>query len=112
MTPKPRLKAVLCLVGIHGGPWAYVAEISCSQGRECRRCGAVHARTRHQREWQYSAADKCLQDRICVRCADVNKTRTKHEDWGPTYSIESETDAHECVRCGKVESWSTASDGD
>ena len=40
----------------------------------------------------------------------VIRTRTEHE-WGKTYSIDSDTDAHDCVRCGEVRTW-TLSDGD
>ena len=111
-TPKPWLMTVLCRLGIHRGPWSYLAEGDCTQGRECGRCGAVHVHTKHYRGWQYKREGSCSQIRVCTRCADVNKYRTKHEAWGDTYSIDSDTDAHECVRCGRVLTWSTASDGD
>ena len=111
-TPKPWLMEVLCRLGMHGGQWAYVAEGNCSQGRECGRCGSVHLCAKHRREWGYKLEGSCLQIHFCARCADVNKRRTQHEKWGPTYSVDSETDAHNCIRCGEVNSWSTASDGD
>ena len=111
-TPKSWLMGVLCRLGMHDGRWAYIAEGSCTQGRECGRSGSVHVRTKHQREWRYKLEGSCFQIRVCARCADVNKTRTQHEKWGPTYSVDSDTDAHDCLRCGEMNSWSTASDGD
>lgn len=67
-TPKPWLMAVLCRTGIHKGQWAFVVERNCVQGRECLRCGSVHARTKHEREWEYTSEGSCSQVNRCGRC--------------------------------------------
>ena len=72
-TPKPWLMAVLCRLGMHEGPWAFVAEGNCTQGRECVRCGSVHARTRHEK---WGASYSVGQDREahqCERCGVVEE---------------------------------------
>ena len=111
-TPEPWLMAVLCRLGVHGGPWAYVADGNCSEARECRRCGSVHARTRHQLDWRYRRELTCNQVRICTRCNAIDDERTRHEIWSEAWDAGRESEAHKCLRCGKVETWSTASDGD
>ena len=111
----PWYVAVLCRVGIHRGHWAYVAEGSCTQGRECERCGSVHVRTTHQREWRYIRERTCAQVRSCKRCNAANGERTSHE-WSESWEVgtrwwQSGKEAHRCLRCGVVEEW-TVNDGD
>ena len=131
-TPKPWLKAGLCRLGIHEGPWAYVAGGNCTQGRECGRCGSVHARTKHRQEWRYDGHRSCSQVWICSRCnrtkvihlvggVDVPRHsryvdaplryRTRHENWSEAWDAGGDKMAHLCLRCGVVEKW-TVSDGD
>lgn len=110
-TPKPWLMSVLCRLGMHQGQWAYVVEGNCAQGRECERCGSVHARIRHRREWRYMGEGTCNQARVCNRCNSSDKYRIRHENWGASYSVGDDKQAHQCERCGKVEEW-TLSDGD
>ena len=114
-TPKPRLMALLCRLGIHRGQWAFVAEGNCAQGRECERCGFVHARTEHLREWRYVRASFDEQVRICGRCNAVSGERNRHE-WSETQVLErrhwqGNREAHYCLRCGVVKEW-TAPGGD
>ena len=70
-TPNPRLIGALCLLGIHKGRWAFVADGDCTQGRECGRCGAVDVRTRHDYKWRYESAMSCTEHRACVRCKNI-----------------------------------------
>ena len=53
----------------------------------------------------------CNQVRVCQRCDVSDKDRTRHERWGESYSVDEDTMAHECERCGVVVKW-TVSDGD
>ncbi len=99
---------VLCRVGIHRGQWEYVAEGQCTQIRICGRCGATKARTKHQRTWRYVKGGACEQVRICKRCEAVTGDRTKHEEWGASYTVGRNTDAHRCKRCGVVQTWDTS----
>ena len=103
-TPKPWLMAVLCRMGLHKGPWAFVAEGNCAQGRECERCGSVHVRTKHQREWVYVSEQTCEQLRTCMRCKDTNCERTKHE-WSNSWIVSGAKMAHRCEHCGVEETW-------
>ena len=102
---------VMCRVKFHWEPWVYPHEGSCVQLRTCERCDIVDTRFRHKTEWGYTATDKCLQVRTCTRCISSDKNRTRHEKWSDSYSINSDTDAHKCLRCGHVERWSTAYEG-
>ena len=52
-TPKSGVMVNFCLLRIHKGQWAYVAEGKCTQARECVRCESVHVRTMHQPLWRY-----------------------------------------------------------
>ena len=114
-TPTPWLMAVGWRLGMHQGQWAYVAEGNCSQGRECGRCGSVHARTEHQHEWRYIREGTCVQVQKCGRCNAANGERTSHE-WSETYDVKGRGwshvgTEHRCLRCGEVEEW-TDNDGD
>ena len=114
-TPKPWLMAVMCGVGLHDGSWEYTAAGDCVQGRECRRCGTVHIRSKHQREWRYVRDGACHQVRNCERCSDTDGGRTTHE-WSETWEPEtrwwqSSKEAHRCLRCREEEEW-TVNDGD
>lgn len=96
-TPKPWLMAVLCRTGIHKGQWAFVVERNCVQGRECLRCGSVHARTRHEREWEYMSKGSCSQVNRCGRCDFTEGQRSHHEHWTGIGGGEEK-----CDRCGLV----------
>ncbi|MDP6800363.1 MAG: hypothetical protein QF744_11145 [SAR202 cluster bacterium] len=109
-TPETWVKAILCRLGIHNGPWIYAVEHVCVQSRECGRCGSVHVRTKHQHEWRYIREGACKQVKNCGRCDAAKGERTRHE-WGATYDVAGDKEAHDCQRCGKVEKW-TVSDGD
>ena len=99
-TPKPWLSAVMCRLGMHEGPWAYVAEGNCTYGRECRRCGSVHARTRHWHVWRYIGELTCEQVLSCRRCDAANGERTSHQR-GWRYLRESTCEQErKCGRCG------------
>ena len=104
-TPKPWLMAVLCRLGLHQGKWEYVAEGNCSQGRECGRCGSVHARIKHRREWRYIGESTCEQVRTCRRCNALSGNRTRHEAWSAAWNVGGDNRAHRCLRCGVVEEW-------
>jgi len=113
MTPKPWLMSVLCRLGMHRGQWAYVAEGNCAQGRECGRCGAIHACTNHQPEWRYIRESSCGQVKTCIRCNATKEERTSHA-WGKTWEPEQQwwqaKRAHRCSRCGTVEEWEESGD--
>ena len=113
-TPKPWPIAVLCHLWMHEGRWTYVAEGNCTQGRECARCGSVHARTKHQCEWRYIRERTCEQVRSCRRCNAANGERTGHEwsePWEPeTRWWQGEKGAHRCLRCGVLEEWTVNDD--
>lgn len=96
-TPKPWLMAVLCRLGIHKGQWAFVVERNCAQGRECSRCGSVHARSRHKREWEYTSEGSCSQVNRCGRCDFTEGDRSRHEHWTGIGGGEEK-----CDRCGLV----------
>jgi ribosomal protein L40E len=108
-TRVPWYAAVLCRVAIHRGQWEYLAEGHCAQTRTCERCGTTKVRTKHQREWQYDRAVSCQQTRICRRCNALSGTRTRHEQWSESWNAGRDESAHRCLRCGIVETWSTAS---
>ncbi len=96
-TPKPWLMSVLCRSAIHKGQWAFVVEGNCTQGRECGRCGSVHARTKHERLWVYTSEGSCLQVKNCLRCNISEGEGTNHQSWsGISGSRER------CDRCGIV----------
>lgn len=106
--------AVLCRLGIHEGPWGYLAEGHCAQMRECGRCGFVKVRSKHQREWRYVGDRTCGQTRTCKRCDAVSGTRTRHA-WSEPYAVEpswwgGENRTHRCQRCGAVETWTCSED--
>ena len=107
---RPWYRKPLCSLGIHRGPWGFVADGECTQTRTCERCETTHTRTKHRHQWHYRRAGSCKQDRACIRCGLVRSERTKHEEWGKSYEVSSERDGHRCERCGEVETWSTASD--
>ena len=108
---KGKLSRGMCRVGLHRGDWGYVTEGKCSQMRECRGCGSIHARTRHKREWRYLTDRSCGQVRTCMRCHTADKQRVRHEKWSDSWDAGGDEMAHECLRCGVVERW-TVSDGD
>ena len=113
-TPKPWLMSVLCRLGMHDGQWAYVAEGNCTQGRECERCGSVHARFRHRLEWRYRRERTCRQVRTCQQCDAVVGQRTDHQSWSETYVDQQSgrfREVNRCLRCGVVEEL-PVSDGD
>ena len=109
-TRTPWYAAALCHVGLHRGPWVYVAEDNCTQTKTCERCGTTKVRTKHRHEWQYRGVRTCAQAKTCVRCEAVSRTRTHHEEWGASYDAGGGDRAHRCLRCGKVETWSTYDD--
>ena len=113
MTPKPWLMSGLCRLGMHQGPWAYVAEGNCTKWRECGRCGAIHARTNHQPVWRYIRERTCGQVQTCSRCNATKDERTSH-DWGETWVPKQHwwqaKRAHRCLRCKKVEEWEESGD--
>ncbi len=111
-TPDTWLKAILCRLGIHSGPWIYAVAHVCVQSRDCGRCGSVHVRTKHQYEWHYIHDGACKQVKDCGRCDAAKGERTEHE-WGADYDVDRSADreGHRGERCGKVEEW-TVSDGD
>jgi len=96
-------KAVLCRLGIHEGPWRYLAEGHCSQTRTCERCETTKVRTTHQREWRYDWERICLQTRICTRCNAPSWTRTEHpwSEW-QEYAMGFRQRRH-CARCSEEE---------
>lgn len=107
-TRVPWYAAALCRVGIHAGQWEYLAEGQCTQMRVCPRCGATKVRTKHQREWRYVSDGKCEQVRTCKRCEAASGYRTRHEKWSEPWDAGRDRAAHRCLRCGVVETWSTA----
>ena len=111
----PWYKAIFCRVGLHKGPWEYAAEGHCTQTRECSRCGAIKARTKHQCEWRYVSDGRCEQVRPCTWCEVVSGNRIEHS-WSESWQEESrwwdgEKRAHRCTRCGDIERW-TVNDSD
>lgn len=102
--------AVLCRLGIHEGPWEYLAENQCIQVRECRRCGADTARIKHKRAWSYVGNRTCDQTRFCTRCNAASGHRTRHQEWSDWWTVERYTDQHECLRCGVVKTRDTSPD--
>ena len=100
----------LCRMGIHSGEWQYLTECACGQERECGRCGAIQARTRHRRQWRYVGDRGCGQTRVCIRCYFTDKFRDRHEGWSEEWDVGGSESAHRCLRCGAVETWSTNSD--
>jgi len=100
-------KAVLCRLGIHEGPWRYLAEGHCSQTRTCERCETTKVRTTHQREWRYTWQCTwnltCDQVKICRQCNATTGYRTRHK-WGESWYVGS-LGAHQCLRCEVLETW-------
>ena len=109
-TKKPWYRSLRCSLGIHRGQWDFVIEGDCTQTRTCGRCDVTHTRTKHRHQWQYIREGSCSQNRACVRCEAVRSERTKHEEWGDTYHVSSDEDAHRCKRCGEVVTWDTGYD--
>jgi hypothetical protein len=55
-----------------------------------------------------SGPDTCAQQRICKRCGEAREGLRIQHEWGPAYTVDNSTDGHDCWRCGKKETWSTA----
>lgn len=100
-------RTALCVMDLHGGTWTFLTEGACNQNKTCDRCETLSTRTKHDHLWQYTHVGSCAQLKECVRCSQAYEKRTKHEGWGETYTIDSDTDAHRCTRCGEVDTWST-----
>ena len=93
----------------HKRDWRFAGPSRCEQLRSCGRCDSSDGtRIRHNREWRYAGKSTCNQKRVCMRCNDSDKNRTRHQIWGDSYSDGPNSQAHRCIRCGVVESWSTA----
>ena len=109
-TRMPWYAATLCKVGLHRGTWEFAAPGNCTQTKTCERCGTTNVRTKHRHEWLYKGERTCAQAKTCIRCAAVSRSRTHHEEWGDAYDAGRDESGHRCLRCGTVETWSTASD--
>ena len=103
----PWYAVILCRSGIHWGKWEYLKENECSQQKVCQRCSKIRTRTKHQWEWRYIKSGSCEQEKVCKRCSCVTRQRIRH-DWGPTYSDIWGRYAHNCDRCGEVETWTNS----
>jgi len=97
----------MCSLGIHPAPWEYLRKGECNQLRDCQRCATAKMRVKHRRSWLYAGPKTCNQTKVCQRCGHSQGVRTKHEAWSESWSIGSNRDAHRCMRCGEVQSWST-----
>ena len=96
-----------CRIGIHPAPWVFLYEGACGQQRDCGRCSTTKTRVKHRRQWQYNGPKTCNQMKVCQRCDARVGSRTHHAMWSQSWSVGSDKEAHRCLRCGEVQTWST-----
>jgi hypothetical protein len=93
-------------MGLHQGPWEYLADGKCSQMRICQWCGEASLRVKHRPTWEYVKEGSCDQTKICARCAgNRGGIRVRH-DWGLSYGPALGHDhARDCQRCPEKQTW-------